>query len=572
MKIIKIIGVAFAICSAILLNSCDLLNGLFSDESAEKEWNIDTDGNVFLIQHNISDNYFIRNTGLASVKSTTSARNAVNDDSFIKSFTTKSDGLQKFNDTTKIYELEQHFLNEAAKNNSRTANNESIINQQPKDDTFEKGDEHSFYLIYEDKNKNEYYQEEPAVCMYKGIYCNVWFIDNDKTTNKKEFEYKDFEEIGNKFDSIYKIETEIIGTSEYTEYNANIYRQSNKKLQIVLADLYGDATENQDSGTYGYATLIDLYTNDYAKKIKTSENSLETCRSNELDVIYIDSHLYGYDGTRDIVGSDGKPHKYNCIGQIYSTIPHEYNHFINYVQKYIKYGNKSMPTWYTEMLSMTIEDMLWEKLGINEEDSSRGRIPMFDFFYNYGFTSWGAGNVLFSYANAFAYGAYLARNYGGEKLISTIAKNQYVGVQSIDSALQTLGYNMTFEKSTQEFVKVLFNTNYIESESDNTITLNRDGKTENNEFSLKAINLNFKNTYIDDQGKKVEQELGPQYIYKDKGTLKWSGSWEPYVQELYIYPKSFIVTYVGSNISSFVTKQPTQDILDISDFETAIVY
>ena len=195
-----------------------------------------------------------------------------------------------------------------------------------------------------------------------------------------------------------------------------------------------------------------------------------------------------------------------------------------------------MATWYTEMLSLVTEDLFMEFLEIDEEQSARGRLPYFDNYYNYGFTTWLQGNDVFiSYANAFAYGAFLCRNYGGENLIRQIATNNAVNEESITKALAACGYNVTFEDTVKDFANVVINT------SENGTTLNKSGSISTSNLSLTRINLNF--SMKDNDGKTVYYK--PKIYEKDA------------MPDL--YPTGFSVHKVGTNLKSFTYYKPIRD-------------
>ena len=149
---------------------------------------------------------------------------------------------------------------------------------------------------------------------------------------------------------------------------------------------------------------------------------------------------------------------------LYSTLAHEFQHMINF-------GQKTMPsmktaqteaqvlfsqTWSNEMMSMVCEDMVQEYLGVQDKDSPIGRLPWFcQYYYLSGLTDWLGGNsVQVSYAGAYAFGAYLARNYGGKELIKQIAINNYVDQQAITQALKSIGetFDSVFKKYAQALV------------------------------------------------------------------------------------------------------------------------
>ena len=61
-----------------------------------------------------------------------------------------------------------------------------------------------------------------------------------------------------------------------------------------------------------------------------------------------------------------------------------------------------------------------------------------------------------SYANSYAFGAYLLRNFGGIELIKKICQNDFVDEESITKALKSLGYNFTFSDVLLNFYQILF--------------------------------------------------------------------------------------------------------------------
>ena len=117
----------------------------------------------------------------------------------------------------------------------------------------------------------------------------------------------------------------------------------------------------------------------------------------------------------------------------------------------------SSSTWSNEMMSMVCEDMIQDYLDIDLLDSPIGRLLEFaQGYYLSGLTDWLLGNdVAYSYAGAYAFGAYLARNYGGTSLIKQIATNQYVDQQAITQALQAIGKNESFETVFKKYPQAL---------------------------------------------------------------------------------------------------------------------
>ena len=87
------------------------------------------------------------------------------------------------------------------------------------------------------------------------------------------------------------------------------------------------------------------------------------------------------------------------------------------------------------MLSMCAEDVFQNVLNLSDYDISKSRLnESFDAPWN-GFGIWPDNNdtpaIFYAYANAYAFGAYLMRNYGGVNLIQKIASNPYSGKKSI---------------------------------------------------------------------------------------------------------------------------------------------
>jgi hypothetical protein len=126
----------------------------------------------------------------------------------------------------------------------------------------------------------------------------------------------------------------------------------------------------------------------------------------------------------------------NAPNGIYSTLAHEFNHMINYNVK-----GTINEAWYTEMLSMLAEDLLCPLIGIPITNTAHPAVSRGNYFLAGYFTQgpyyWSdaSDSVYFSYANNYAFGAYLARNFGGAELVSAIAKSPIDGKLSINTAL-----------------------------------------------------------------------------------------------------------------------------------------
>ncbi|MDY3886341.1 MAG: hypothetical protein SOZ24_03710, partial [Treponema sp.] len=143
---------------------------------------------------------------------------------------------------------------------------------------------------------------------------------------------------------------------------------------------------------------------------------------------------------------------------------HEFQHLENFVNKVVlSSNNRSVSTWYNEMLSMLSEDIFTDLLGIALENAPANRLNFFNAYYPLGFYKWRSGSdyspsgdVYISYANSYAFGAYLLRNFGGIELIKKICQNDFVDEESITKALESLDYGFTFSDVLLNFYQILF--------------------------------------------------------------------------------------------------------------------
>ncbi|MCI6664145.1 MAG: hypothetical protein MSL09_08020, partial [Spirochaetia bacterium] len=200
----------------------------------------------------------------------------------------------------------------------------------------------------------------------------------------------------------------------------------------------------QGSGVAGYFWAKDYYTATEKPSNKDDVRPL----SNEGKYFYVDSGFLN-----------------DYPDMIYSTLAHEFQHMINFGQKTMKSMETatkqsdvvSSSTWSNEMMSMVCEDMIQKYLGIELLDSPVYRLLTFATnYYRSGLTDWlQDSNVDYSYAGAYAFGAYLARNYGGKDLIKQIATNQYVDQDAITQALKAIGKDESFETVFKKYPQAL---------------------------------------------------------------------------------------------------------------------
>ncbi len=234
-------------------------------------------------------------------------------------------------------------------------------------------------------------------------------------------------------------------------------------VNIIIYDIGNDYGSSSSSGVLGYFHSKDYFQNSPDWGLNSG---LET--SNEGKFFYIDApfcNFSRYNSTTKEYEFNGNPLS-QPSGEIISTLFHEFQHMINYGNKTVKLSsgkeiNKMVRSsaWYNEMLSMLCEDMLQESLGTTDEEAPRGgRLPTFNAYYSYsGIAEWSSSNTIVSYSTAYAFGSWLARNFGGTNFITEVSTNDSVDMQSILDAINAIeevnGKSYTQEDLLAEFIK-----------------------------------------------------------------------------------------------------------------------
>jgi hypothetical protein len=196
--------------------------------------------------------------------------------------------------------------------------------------------------------------------------------------------------------------------------------------------------------------------------------------TNKAEIFYIDAHFL--DAFPDVTES---------------TLVHEFQHMIHFNEQFVKQGNRSS-TWYNEMLSMLAEDLITPMIGIDSSGyPERTRMPLFLSAYNRtGITSWLDGaDVYFSYANAFAFGAYLVRNYGGAELLSRMAKNNAVNEAAIEAAIRARGFELDFKDLLRNYAETFVRSQI--STYEDSVSFNRSVTSEigGSTYTFNAIDI-----------------------------------------------------------------------------------
>ena len=138
---------------------------------------------------------------------------------------------------------------------------------------------------------------------------------------------------------------------KFSYYSVPFLPCFHKKISLVIYDIGSDKA----GSFYGYFSPSMYYTN------QSGENAMEA--------IFVDSYYAKQE---------------ELLPGLLSTVAHEFNHLLNYVQKTLKYG-LTCESWYTEMLSMVTEDLMQGILQINPSMGPQGRFPYFIMCANYGF-------------------------------------------------------------------------------------------------------------------------------------------------------------------------------------------
>lgn len=303
--------------------------------------------------------------------------------------------------------------------------------------------------------------QRPATMAAQGTYGNIWVINNSISTAQAEA-------LAAKFDIIYPAETNLLGY----EYGGGLLPDDpdyggyddDPRIQILVYDL---GSGSGSGVTLGYFWGKDM-------RYDTGSGT----RSNEAEMFYLNSYAFS------AFGPD----------TVYTTLIHEFQHMINYSRKSMK--KLTSATWYNEMLSMMAEDLVSPLLEINASNQSHpimGRIPRFLGNYNAaGITEWGSsGDTLDSYSIAYAFGAYLLRNYGGAVLIKNILDNNTSNIDSITAALNEFSTGVNFEQALTRFGEaMIYSGSTIPA---NVMTYDKTVTSTINDFTYTAYRFNIWN-------------------------------------------------------------------------------
>lgn len=286
---------------------------------------------------------------------------------------------------------------------------------------------------------------------------NIWVAATEKsrlTNEKSKYLADKFLKDGTKED-IYAWLTNIFGkewvgkgekTSDYMHIDGN------GEIDILLYKINEVAS---NKGRYlGYFFSKDNYKSNYSKD------------SNERIMFYLDLETYLLESGRDT---------------IVSTLGHEFYHMINFYQKNVLRTNgRSINSWLNEMLALVSEDLLAEKLGIAgprgvvgvnnvANITYGGRLPTLNQYNTFDVNDSDGHFEGIDYSIAYAYGAYLLRNYANNDLtfLRDIVHNDKLSFDSIEYALTKHGYShKTFESTIKDWgiASMISDSSYYGSE------------------------------------------------------------------------------------------------------------
>lgn len=437
--------------------------------------------------------------------------------------------------------------------NTKSLNSEKKLPAFPSfrgvDDDSEPVDTFSFFLTLsaDDDDFNDYV-DVPLV--YSSKYADIYYFPNiswleDENYGENFLTEIDFEAIGTKFDQIYEAETKLAGSRNMMpSENENAFSYLSftpEKVSIVLYDIFSDSEPETNSGTFGFFSPDDMFENAYP--------------SSETHAIYLDSVLYKNETNTSI-----------------STLAHELNHLLNFVNKEVNAGVEE-ETWFSEMLSVVSEDVLFEKY-IKDDDFLEttvrpDRMPFFNGSYNSGI-NYTAENQkenfsLEHYGFVFAYGSFLIRNYGGIDLLHKIATNSKTNEDAITQALADCKIKSSSGTGYASFEETLLafatsSLNYKSSEEVPSLNKTLSGSVGN--FSFKAPGINpedFNQAYFNPSKEKYVQSRITGIKVFDETTTAGLGTY------------GFLIQYAGEGTESLNVKLPEYDNLHmycfIQDYE-----
>lgn len=217
------------------------------------------------------------------------------------------------------------------------------------------------------------------------------------------------------------------------------------EITILLSDLEQDDADN--GGMVGYF----WNGNNFKQAYEADSNQRIMFAVDAVMYANPDPNGYGVDDTEHYTGGTWLPTAY-WAEDLYSTLAHEFQHMIQFYAKgiLVRGDGKSAETWINEMCSQVVEDLVADKLevmgprGIEGDGSAgaagnaEGRIPIFNAIMTRGLTK----NLFYDtydYSFSYAFGAWLARNYGGAQFVKRVVSSSAIDEGCVTSAVAAAG-------------------------------------------------------------------------------------------------------------------------------------
>jgi hypothetical protein len=394
------------------------------------------------------------------------------------------------------------------------------------------GDVKQFWV----QNKNDDWVQIRATLRASSEYSNVWIAEENFSNSLRFFSNdnrvttKQAQSMADKFDIVYEKETALFGHEfggGLQETDADYGgRDGDVKIQILIYDIDYDYSPYQNSGVFGYFMGMDYY-------------NPSNYHSNSAEIFYIDAHFM-----------DAAPEG------IYLTMAHEFQHMINFNEKYIK-REKFSTTWFDEMLSQIAEDVISPFIGIDvnrTEHPVNARIPRFlASYWQSGFVEWfnkDFNESMISYSNTYAFGAYLVRNFGGAAFIKDLMKNDYTAVDAIKAALESRGFS--FDEALAQYGEAFVFADDAHGSFSKTVTETINGT----DYSFVGFDI------WDIKNFSTGKYYGSEFVYPVKGPVIIDTSFISMMRPYSVFVQSGAEWKNVSGSLTFKLRRPNDDSID----------
>jgi hypothetical protein len=271
---------------------------------------------------------------------------------------------------------------------------------------------------------------------------NIWVADDCWTGGSKSF-LVDGTMVGALADSflktgaandIYDWVAAVVGV-EWGDHGYSNLIAPNQEITILLSDIEADNSDT--GGIVGYFWAGNNFT------------TADVPASNERIMFVIDAVMYAA-----LVSARGETvwSTTNYWPKIVvSTLAHEFQHMIQFYQKAIVQGaGATADAWINEMCSMIMEDLVADKLGVEgprgvsptdgsagSPGNNEGRIPLFNQYSSaYPLAVTTGYDLVEYYSTSYAFGSWLARNYGGADLLRRIVQSPETNSTAVINAVE----------------------------------------------------------------------------------------------------------------------------------------